>query len=91
MAVILAQMLAKKGQKILVLDGTKWDKADDHIQYMMLSVLIRGVAIPIYFIDLEKAGASSQEERVEFIQNVLERLNLKGMTLMGDREYVGKE
>lgn len=90
-AVILAQMLSKKGSKLLVLDGTKWDKADDHIHYMMLSILVRGVAIPIYFIDLEKAGASSQEERINFIENVLQKLQLKGMTLLGDREYVGKE
>lgn len=90
-AVILAQMLAKKGSQTLILDGTKWDKADVHIHYLMLSILVRGVAIPIFFIDLEKAGASSQEERIAFIENVLGKLKLKGMTLLGDREYVGKE
>jgi hypothetical protein len=90
-AVILAQMLAKQGSRTLILDGTKWDKADEHVHYLMLSILIRGVAIPIYFIDLKKAGASNQEERIAFIENVLGKLKIKGMTLLGDREYVGKD
>jgi hypothetical protein len=84
--------LSKKDSKVLILDGTKWDKADDaHIHYMMLSILVCGVAIPIYFIDLEKAGASSQEERIDCIENVLQKLKLKEITLLGNREYVGKE
>lgn len=86
---ILVQLLAKKGGRLLILDGTKWDKSSDSIHYLMLSIVIRGVSIPIYFVDLQKAGASSQEERISFIEKVLEQLNLKGMTVLGDREYIG--
>jgi hypothetical protein len=86
---LLVQKLRAKGHKVLLLDGTKWDLDNKHLHYLTLSILVRGVSIPIYFVDLEKAGASSQEERIAFIEKALEKFDLKGMTLIADREYIG--
>ncbi|MBL7977628.1 MAG: hypothetical protein JNN12_04745 [Bacteroidetes Order II. Incertae sedis bacterium] len=84
-------MLKAKGCRLLLLDGTTWDFNGGHIHYLVLSILVRGVSIPIYFADLEKAGASNQEERTTFIKRVLGKLCIEGMTLIADREYVGED
>lgn len=77
--------------KHLLLDGTKWDFGDETIHLMTLCVLVDGVAIPIWWEDLAKAGHSSQEERMAMLKQVLEKYQLVGMTLLADREYVGRE
>jgi hypothetical protein len=49
------------------------------------------VAVPVYWVQLEKIGASSQEERKTMFEEASMLFDLKGMTLLADREYVGKE
>ena len=49
------------------------------------------VAVPIYWAQLGKIGASSQGERQAMFEKALQVFDLKGMVLLADREYVGKE
>lgn len=51
------------GFKTLVMDGTSWTIGEAKVHYLVLSVLVDTVAVPIYWVQLEKIGASSQEER----------------------------
>lgn len=85
------RFLRKLGFKILVMDGTSWTIGETKVHYLVLSVLVNSVAVPIYWMQLEKIGASSQEERKEMFEAAFKLFNLKGMTLLADREYVGKE
>ena len=80
-----------KHLKYLLLDGTKWDWGDETIHLMTLCVMVNDVAIPIWWEDLGKAGHSSQKERIELLQQAMSQYNLKGMTLLADREYIGKK
>lgn len=80
-----------KKAKQLVIDGTKWLIREDKVHFLTLCVVVEGVAIPIASCDLEKAGHSSQAERITFFDQVGEHFDLKGMLLLGDREYVGIE
>jgi hypothetical protein len=73
----------------LLLDGTKWDCGNEPIHLMTLCVLVGDVAVPIWWEDLAKAGHSSQEERIDMLKEAMNRYNLKGMTLLADREYLG--
>lgn len=57
---------------------------------MVLSVLAGSVDIPIYWKQLGKIGASSQAERQELLGAALKHFDLQGMTLLADREYIGK-
>lgn len=75
----------------LLLDGTSWKRGNQKYHYMVLSVLAGSVAIPIYWKQLGKIGASNQKERQALLEEALEYFNLKGMTLLADREYVGKK
>lgn len=80
-----------KSLKHLLLDGTKWDCGRETIHLMTLCVLVNDVAIPIWWEDLEKAGHSSQNERIAMLQRAMEKYKLAEMTLLADREYIGKE
>ena len=76
------------GFKTLVMDGTSWMIGEANL---VLSVLVGSVAVPIYWVQLEKIGASSQEERKAMFEVAFSLFNLQGMTLLADREYIGKE
>jgi hypothetical protein len=88
---ILARMLKKKGNRVLILDATQWELDNKNLHYITLSIVIQGVSIPILFTDLAKMGTSNQAERTEFMNQAILTLDLKGMTLIGDREYVGEK
>lgn len=85
------RFLKNIGFKTLVMDGTSWKIGDSSVHYMVLSVLVGPVAVPIYWVQLEKIGASSQEERKAMFEKALSLFDLRGMTLLADREYIGKE
>ena len=85
------RLLRTLGFKTLVMDGTSWQIGDTDVHYLVLSVLVGPVAVPVYWVQLEKLGASSQEERKAMFEEAFLLFNLKGMTLLADREYVGKK
>lgn len=74
----------------LLLDGTSWKRGEQKYHYMVLSVLAGSVAIPIYWKQLEKIGASNQAERKVLFDEATTYFDLSGMTLLADREYIGK-
>lgn len=51
----------------------------------------QGVAIPIYWEDLQKKGNSSVEERKQMISKAIKYYNVKDKILLTDREYIGEE
>lgn len=75
----------------LLIDGTSWKRGEQKYHYMVLSVLAGSVAIPIYWMQLEKIGASSQTERKQLFEEATKYFNLSGMTLLADREYIGQK
>ena len=85
------RLLRKLGFTTLIMDGTSWRLGDAKVHYLVLSILVHKIAIPLYWVQLGKLGASSQEERKEMFEEALKLFDLSGMTLLADREYVGKE
>lgn len=75
----------------LLLDGTSWKRGEQKYHYMVLSVLAGSVAIPIYWKQLGKIGASSQVERKALFEEAIKLFDLSGMTLLADREYIGQK
>jgi len=74
----------------LLLDGTSWKRGDQKYHYMVLSVLAGSVAIPIYWKQLSKIGSSNQQERLDLFKQAAQHFDLRKMTLLADREYIGK-
>lgn len=75
----------------LVIDGTSWKRGSRWFHYMTLSVIYKGVSIPIYWVDLAKHGHSNVGERIKLMDQAFKYFNLSGKTLLGDREYIGKD
>jgi hypothetical protein len=55
-----------------------------------LSVVIKDVVIPKYWKQLEKLDSSNQEERKRLFTEAMKVFDLRGMTLLTDREYIGR-
>ena len=75
---------------VLAIDRTNWELGKTAINILMVSVEWRGIAIPLIFTLLPKAGNSSTGERID----LLDRLKavfpgMKIAQLTGDREFIG--
>jgi hypothetical protein len=73
----------------LTLDGTSWQRGNKWHHYLVLGVVYQGVAIPIYWVNLQKQGMSNIKERKCLMKRALRSFNLKDKTLLADREYIG--
>jgi hypothetical protein len=89
---LLLERLKRKNQPIhLLLDGTSWSFGNTTYHFLVLSVLYEGVSIPLFFVNLGKKGCSNFQERKRFLQQADKIYSLAGMTLIADREYVGRD
>lgn len=84
------QLLRLKSDYLL-LDGTSWKTGKRWHHFLTLCVVYQGVAIPIYWTQLSRPGASSTKERKRLIRKAEKRFDLRGKPLIADREYVGTE
>jgi Transposase DDE domain len=83
--------LLNKATELLILDGSSWQWGGKQYHFLTLSVLYKGVAIPIYWIELAKLGISSQSQRKVLLESVLKLANLAGKVMVADREYIGSD
>lgn len=84
------QILRLKSEHLIV-DGTSWKRGNRWFHYMTLSVVYKGISIPIYWVDLAKHGHSNLSERTQLMTQTFKHFNLSGKTLLADREYIGKD
>lgn len=88
--------LLRKKSQCLIIDGSswKWGGSTYHrpaARFLALSILYKGVSIPIWWKDLGRLGISSPRHRKGMLRLALRVLDLKDKVLIGDREYVGTE
>jgi hypothetical protein len=77
---------------ILVIDRTNWKLGRIHKNYLVLSVIYKGTAVPILVRDLGAAGNSSTQERQELLLKFTNHFGTDQIEcLLGDREFIGKE
>lgn len=92
-ATALVGILDFKGKFDLCLDRSNWKFGKTHINYLVLSWRIsKDLSLPLFFVDLDKAGNSSTQERLDLLELFTkvfgtERIN----SLMADREFVGNQ
>lgn len=75
----------------LVLDGSSWEHGKRKLHLLTLCVIYKGVAIPIYWEDLAKKGVSNMPERKGLLAKAAAKFNLRGKTILADREYIGTD
>jgi hypothetical protein len=80
-----------KAPYILSLDRTNWKFGQTHINVLMIAIVHNGVAFPLLWSLLEKAGNSSVEERQSLLECYCEAFGKNSISyLTADREFGGK-
>lgn len=75
----------------LTLDGTSWKRGEKWHHYLTLCLVYKDVAIPIYWINLNKHGISSMKERIDLMRRAMRSFNITKKILLADREYIGEQ
>ncbi len=83
--------LKSRSPRYLVLDGTAWSLGKKKFHLLTLSIVHQGISIPICWKELDKKGTSKFEERKLLLDKVCKWFDLRGMILLGDREYIGDQ
>jgi hypothetical protein len=74
----------------LSLDRTNWKWGKTNINLLVLAVVYKGAAIPVYWLPLNKRGNSNWRERIVLIKRFVSQFghyHIKG--LLADREFIG--
>lgn len=81
-----------KDQKVyLAIDRTNWYWGKAKINVFMLSVCYEGIAIPLFWCLLNKAGSTTSNEQIELLSrfiNTFGKAPIQGV--LGDREFPNK-
>lgn len=80
------------GRIRLVFDRTNWKFGQRNINFFVLAICYKTVAVPIFWRSLDKQGCSSDEERIELLQRFQDKFGFdKVIDLFGDREFASKK
>ena len=83
--------LLRLKSEYLLLDGTSWKQGQRWYHYLTLCVVYQGVAIPIFWLNLNKRGTSNFQERKKLLRKAGRHFQLTDKILLADREYLGIE
>lgn len=75
---------------VLTMDRTNWQFGAVHINFLVIGIAHRGIALPVAWVNLEKAGNSNAGERktiLEQVLNVIPASRIQGFA--ADREFIG--
>ncbi len=77
---------------VLAMDRTNWDFGKTPINILMVSVIWKGMGIPLIWTLLPSAGNSNTKTRVCLLNRLQKAFpDLKIAALMGDREFIGDQ
>lgn len=76
----------------LSMDRTNWKWGKTDINILMLSAVYKGIAFPVLWSLLDKAGNSNTAERIVLIQRFVNRFGKNRIAgVLGDREFIGND
>lgn len=88
---IYSLFFADKRKVYIAIDRTNWYWGKAKINVFMLSICYEGIAIPIFWRLLKKAGSTTAEEQIELLTrfvNTFGKESIQGV--LGDREFPNK-
>lgn len=94
LALAILTMYGLNGDKklTLALDRTNWQYGDKDINLLVLSVIVNGCGIPLYWIELDSRGNSDTNERKEVFKKLIYLVGADRIDyLLADREFIGEE
>lgn len=92
----LARLLARIGPVgggpwRLTMDRTNWQFGKADINFLVLGIACHGIALPVFWSVLDKAGNSDTAERIALMERFLKVFGIaKIEALLADREFVGE-
>lgn len=79
------------GPWYLTMDRTNWQFGKTDINVLVLAIAYRGIALPVFWSVLDKAGNSNTDERKALVQRFISVFGAnKIAALLADREFVGE-
>jgi hypothetical protein len=76
----------------LALDRTNWRWGKKDINILMLSVVYKGIALPVLWRLLPHRGNSSTALRIELIQQFIDQVGADRIAgILADREFIGRD
>ncbi len=77
---------------MLTLDRTNWKLGKINLNFLVLGIVYRGVAFPLFWPTLAKKGNSNTTERIALIDRFIAVFGLeKVQCLVADREFIGRK
>jgi len=74
------------------MDRTNWRWGKKDINILMLSIVYKGIAIPLFWDSLPKKGNSNTAERIKIIERFIKQFGKTMIAgLLADREFVGDD
>jgi len=74
----------------LTLDRTNWQWGEMNINILVLALVYKGAAIPIYWLVLNKKGNSNTRERIALMKRFIKQFGKENIiAVLADREFIG--
>jgi hypothetical protein len=87
---ILTPLLPDK--LLIAIDRTNWQFGQKDINYLVASIVVGKISVPIVWMLLDKKGNSNTSERQELMDQLLQIIPVKKIAnILADREFVGKD
>lgn len=91
-AELVSSLIPGKAPWILTLDRTNWKFGQVNINLLVLGIAHKGIAFPILWSILPKAGNSNTEERLAILERFVSIFGKEKIAfLLADREFIGKQ
>lgn len=91
-AILIVKLIKQEGPWILSLDRTNWKLGKSNLNVLMLGIVYKGIAFPIFWQLLDKQGNSNTKERKAIINQFIQVFGVSSILyLCADREFVGKD
>ena len=89
---IMRMFAFDQGSFYLTLDRTNWKWGRSNINLLVIAVAYKGIAIPIYWLVLNKQGNSNQRERIALLHRFITQFGRSPIrAILGDREFIGQQ
>ena len=76
----------------LTLDRTNWQYGKRNLNFLVLGIVHKGIAVPVYWVVLNKRGNSNQRERIALLKRFITQFGSDQIEgVLGDREFIGKD
>src|SRR4030095_3710811 len=91
-AQLVVKLLGVAGPWTLTLDRTNWQFGQTDLNILLLGIVHQGLAYPLVWVVLPKAGNSHTDERITVVEIFLDLFGKEQIAcLLADREVVGPE